>query len=194
MNLSGPLLETLTRRLAETPPEFLAEPVVGTAGTVAVPALVNDLLRMFGQRATLRALAVFAGSAAHVDRNRLALVMIAAWLLADEWFRSASPGQAELLRLLDGQVAALAATCPAHRFVGDPDRREELARVVLAFLDYRPQGETPAQASDRLAAISGTARRGLLAASRASEKRAREIREALAKKAADESADKWTRE
>lgn len=194
MKKPGPSLEDLTRRLLETPPDFLAEPVVGSSGSVAVPALVNDLLHMFGERASLRSLMVFAGSAAHVDRNRLALVMIAAWLLADEWFRSASIQQAQLLSLLGDEMAALAATGPAHRFVNDADRREELARMVLACLDYRPQCETPEQASDRLAAISGTARRGLLAASRASEQRARQIREALARKAAEESADKWTRD
>jgi hypothetical protein len=33
-----------------------------------------------------------------------------------------------------------------------------------------------------------------MAASRAAEERARKIREALAKKAAEEAADKWTRE
>jgi len=78
--------------------------------------------------------------------------------------------------------------------VQDPDRREELARVLLAHLGYRPAGETEAQASDRLSRISGTERQRLLAASRAAEERARAIREALAKKAAEESADKWTRE
>ena len=194
MNRSGPSLEVLTRRLLETPPDFLAEPALGNGGGVAVPALVNDLLHMFGERAPIASLKAFEGGAPQADRNRLALVMIATWLLADEWFRGASLRQGALLALLGEQMAALAATAPAHRFVGDADRREELARVVLACLDYRPQGETPEQASDRLAAISGAARRGLLAASRASEQRARAIREALAKKAAEESADKWTRE
>jgi hypothetical protein len=65
---------------------------------------------------------------------------------------------------------------------------------VLARLDCRPEGETIAQATDRLSGLSGTERRRLLEASRASEQRARAIREALAKKAAEESADKWTRE
>jgi len=194
MNNSGPVLETLTRRLAETPPDFLEEPVVAGQGTVVVAALVNDLARMHGKRLPEAALGVFAGTAAHVDRNRLALVMVAAWLLADEWFVAKALAPATLVALLTGPMAELAVGTGAHKFVTDADRREELARVILGSLDYRPQGETLEQATDRLSAISATARRKLLAASRASEQRAREIRAALAAKAAEESADKWTRE
>jgi hypothetical protein len=194
MNKTGPVLETLTRRLAETPPDFLAEPVVAGAGSVHVPALVNDLAAMHGGRLPQATLAAFVGTAAHVDRNRLALVMIAVWLLADDWFLGQGIAPAVLADLLTDPMAELAVGTPAHKFVNDPERREELARVILAFLDYRPQGESEAQATDRLAAVSATARRKLLAASRAAEQRARQIREALAKKAAEESADKWTRE
>jgi hypothetical protein len=194
MNQSGPVLETLTRRLSETPPDFLAEPLVAGKGSVVVAALVNDLARMHGARLPAASLAAFAGTAPHVDRNRLALVMIAVWLLADEWFLARALAPDVLAGLLLEPMSELAVGTPAHKFVNDPDRREELARVTLAFLDYRPQDETLAQATDRLAAISATARRKLLAASRASEQRAREIRAALEKKAADESADKWTRE
>lgn len=194
MNNPGPVLETLTRRLAETPPDFLEEPVVGAQGTVVVAALVNDLAQMHGQRLPEAALGVFAGTAPHVDRNRLALVMVAAWLLADEWFVGKALAPALLVALLTGPMAELAVGTSAHKFVMDADRREELVRVSLASLDYRPQGETLEQATDRLSAISATARRKLLAASRASEQRAREIRAALSAKAAEESADKWTRE
>lgn len=194
MNNSGPVLETLTRRLAETPADFLEEPVVAGQGTVVVAALVNDLAQMHGKRLPEAALGVFAGTAPHVDRNRLALVMVAAWLLADEWIVGKALAPATLVALLTGPMAELAVGTGAHKFVADADRREELARVILASLDYRPQGETLAQATDRLSAISATARRKLLAASRASEQRAREIRAALAAKAAEESADKWTRE
>lgn len=194
MNHSGPVLETLTRRLAETPPDFLAEPIIGKEGTVAVAALVNDLALLHGARLPEALLGAFIGTAPQVDRNRLALVMIAVWLLADDWFVGQGVEPARLASLLTDPMPELAAGTPAHKFVADPDRREELARVILAQLDYRPQGETEAQATDRLSAVSATARRRLLAASRAAEQRARQIREALARKAAEESADKWTRE
>lgn len=194
MHKLGPLLESLTHRLAETPVEFLAEPRIGAAGRVAVAALVNDVLLLHGARATEAELRQFHGNSIKADRNRLALVMITAWLVADEWFATSGLQQTVVCQMLAEVPAELAPATPAHNFVNDPDRREELARVVLARFGYRPAGETETQASDRLSGISGTERRRLLEASRAAERRAREIREALARKEAEESADKWSRE
>jgi hypothetical protein len=194
MEHSGPDLTVLLRRLGETPQDFLDEPRAGEAGRVAVPALVHDLLMRFGARVEAESLQAFSGAGGKADRNRLALVMIAVWLLADEWFVSARVEAGVVLRFLVETTAELAASAAAHRFVLDPDRREELVRVALARCNYRPSGESKAQAADRLASISGTERRRLLEASRAAEQRARAVREALARKAAQESADKWTRE
>ncbi|CAN5345541.1 hypothetical protein BH11PSE11_BH11PSE11_33040 [soil metagenome] len=194
MQRPGPLLESLTHRLAETPPDFLGEPHIGATGNVFVAALVNDLLRALGISVHPVALIRFDVGDSQASRNRLALVMIAVWLLADDWFVGAKLNHADAMRVLDEAVTELAAATPAHKFVNDPDRREELVRVTLARLNFRPLGETLAQATDRLSSISGVERRRLLEASRAAEKRAREIREALARKEAEESADKWTRE
>jgi hypothetical protein len=194
MNQAGPDLETLTRRLADTPPDFLDEPRVAGSGRVAVAALVNDLAGMHGGRATLEMLKGFEGQSARSDRNRLAVAMIGAWLLADPWFLAQRLDPVTVVQVLAEVVAEMAVATPAHRFTADVERREELARTMLARCGYRPAGEMPAQATDRLAAISATERRRLLEASRAAEQRAREIREALARKVAAESADKWTRD
>ena len=197
MNNPGPSLEMLTHRLADTPAEFLGEPRIAGVHNplaVAVAALVHDVLRLHGARAPAAALQGFHGAQVKADRNRLALAMIACWLLAGDWFVARRMPQEALLLVLGEAVRELAAAAPAHRYTQDPERREELARIVLARLDLRPGDESVAQATDRLTAISGSERRRLLEASRLAEQRAREIREALAKKAAEESADKWSRE
>lgn len=194
MKNPGPVLEALTHRLADTPAEFLAEPRIGETGTVSVPALVHDLMEMLGCRANPDALRSYQGGSLKADRNRLALVMITAWLLADEWFVSQSFDARALHGALGGGTRELAAVTPAHQFVQEPDRREELVRHVLAKLGFRPAGESEKQAIDRMSSVSGEQRKRLLQASRAAEQRAREIRAALAKKAAEESADKWSRE
>lgn len=194
MEKIGPSIEILTHRLAETPLEFLEEPRIDNVGTVHVAALVNDMLNLHGARALLSTLERFQGSTINADRNRLALVMIAVWLLSDDWFISARIEKRELIKVLDLAVTELATTTPAHKFINDPDRREELVRVVLERLNYRPLDETQIQATDRLSSISGIERKRLLEASRVAEERARSIRDALAKKAAEESADKWSRE
>jgi hypothetical protein len=99
-----------------------------------------------------------------------------------------------VLGLLTDTARQLARQASAKTYLTDPDRREEVARSVLAHFGYRPAGESAAQAQDRLTSLSLTERERVVQAAREAEQRARVIREALAKKAAEESADKWTRE
>lgn len=194
MQQEGPPLETLIRRLAETPADFLAEPRIAAAGRVVVTAVAADLLRISSAAATSAELAPLAPRQPERDRNRQAVVLLLCWLLHDDWFRAARPAKEALLDLLIAGSEELAAQTPSKKFVEDPERREELARFALARLGRRPLGESVAQAQDRLTSLSAAERERVLAASRAAEERARAIREALAKKAAQESADKWTRE
>ena len=190
----GPPLEMLVRRLAETPRDFLMEPRIGKSGRVVVAAVADDLCRVLGGTSTSAELERLAGTKPKQDRNRLSVSLLLCWLLADEWFRSSVPPRAALLELLASAAEELAAHTPSRKFLEDPERREELARFALARLGFRPLGETRAQAEDRLTSLSAAERARVMQASRAAEQRARKIREALVRKAAEESADKWTRE
>ena len=96
--------------------------------------------------------------------------------------------------MLEAEANDLAPRVAARKFVTDPDRREELARLALARLGFRPAGETLAQAQDRLTTLNSAERARVMKAAQAGEQRARQIREALVRKAAEESADKYTRE
>src|SRR5258708_7044667 len=95
MKREGPPLETLTRRLAECPPEFLALPRVGETGAIHVDAVVADLLReLGGEGLSPEAARQFQSRNRKADRARLSVVLLAGWLLYDEWFRG-QPGLAE---------------------------------------------------------------------------------------------------
>lgn len=194
MNREGPPLEALMHRLTAVPPDFLDEPRIGTRGTVRVDAVVADLIRHYGGVPEAGRLTVFTEQDPARGRNRLAIVLLLAWLTADEWFSSHGVPAEALLSLLTEAPPGLAEQTASAAFLTDPDRREEITRLTLARLDFRPAGESPAQAQDRLTSLSATERARVIAAARAGELRARAIREALAKKAADESADKYTRE
>ncbi len=195
MNEEGPLLESLTRRLAECPAEFLAEPRIGKFGAVHVEAVVSDLLRDLGGAALTPEQAVaFQSKDAKKARNRLSLVLIACWLLHDKWFRQEKQHAAQAHSFLSEGLTELAALLPAPQFASDADRREELVRLCLKQLGLRPGGESEAQALDRLATLNTAERQRVIRAAREAEERARAIREAMAKKAAEEAADKWTRE
>jgi hypothetical protein len=194
MSREGPALEKLLRRLTETPADFQAEPRIGKKGTVAVAAVVGDVCRRLAIPPGVRELASFAPGGDGRERNRLSVALLLAWIVADPWFVVTSPQRDALFELLDAGARELAEVTPAGKFVADPERREELVRYALARLGLRPLGETEAQAQDRLTTLSSAERARVLKAARAAEERARAIREALARKAAQESADKWTRE
>ncbi len=179
---------------SETPEDFLAEPCVGGSGKIHVAAVVADLAELLHCRMSDDELRPFWGTNDAADRNRLALVLLMCWLLADDCFRQAGVAKGSLIELVGANATMLALQTSAMKYVRDADRREELARLALARVGCRPAGESKAQAQDRLTSISSTERTRVMLASRVTEERARKIREALAKKAAEESADKWTRE
>jgi hypothetical protein len=195
MEAEGPLLEALTRRLTECPAEFVAEPRIGSSGQVQVAAVVADLVRDLGGPPLTRAQAdAFAPRTADQHRNWLALVLIAAWLLHDPWFREQRRFGEQAIDFLTAGAAQLAGFTQAPLFVSDADRREELARVVLRDLGLRPAGESVAQASDRLATLNTAERQRVMKAARQAEERAEAVRAAMAKKAADEAAAQYSRE
>lgn len=195
MDREGPPLEALTRRLAECPADFLAEPRVGAAGQVHVAAVVADLLReLGGPLITPAQRDSFSPTDAKRYRNWLQLVLIGAWLLHDDWFRGERRFGKAAGDFLTGGLAQLSSLTTANSYISDPDRREELARLALRDLGLRPAGESVAQAQDRLTTISTVERQRVLAAARAAEERAQAVREAMAKKAAEEAAAQSSRE
>jgi hypothetical protein len=193
MNQEGPPLEQLMRRLLETPSPFLAEPRIGNHGNVHVTALVADVLAAYGVSADAEALQRFDARDRAKERNPRMLTQILCWLLMDPSLRG-KIGASELLRMLFEEANALAEKMPAKSFIDSDERREELSRMALRGAGLRPAGESANVAEDRWLSVSSRERGKLAAASRAAEERARQIREALERKAAEESADKWSRE
>ena len=191
MTREGPPLAALVRRLAECPGEFLAEPRVGGKGAVRVAALVSDLLRDLGGSPRDGA---GAAPFERGERNRLRLVQVAAWLLHDDWFLARGGLAAAVGRFLEHGLEELTAVVSAESCVTDPDRREELARRALAALGLRPAGESEAQAKDRLSTLDSAELRRVIAASQEAERRAKAVREAMRKKAAEEAAASYGRE
>jgi hypothetical protein len=194
VNAEGPQLEALTRRLAECPAEFLAEPLLGGTGSVHVAAVVSDLLADLGGPPLGRKEAAVFEAKDRGERNRLRTVLVAAWLLHDDWFRSRRQFAAAAQRFLAEGLADLASLVPAPRLVADPDRREELARLCLRALGLRPAGETVAQAQDRLTTLSSAERQRVIREAQEAERRARAVREAMAQEAARLAAARYSPE
>ena len=197
MTGTGPSIEHLTRRLADTHPDLLAEPRIDGRGEVEAAAVVSDLFVSWGARplGSMPA-ALFRPAEQPVGRNWLRCVLIATGLLADPWFAVDPPIDRAWSFLTTGPVdlTQLAAVVPSASLVADEDRREELARLLLKALDLRPDGETEAQAGDRLATLDSVERVRVITATREAEERAAAVRKAMHEKAAAEAAAKASRE
>ncbi len=193
MDHEGPELANLLRRIQETPEDFLARPRLGDGPGVVVATVVAEVMQALGGKATRKGLRPLQDETPETENLR-SVSLLLAWLVSDDWFLEQGISPPLVLDLLVQGAGALAQTTASRRFFGDPERREWLARYALAKLGYRPRGETREQAEDRLTSLSATEQRRALKKERIAEKRAREVREALAREAAAAAADKWTRE
>jgi len=110
----------LTRRLADTPRDFLVEP-----DQVSVAAVVSDVLRMAGGSGLSAALP-------GLERNAARLVLITCWLAADEELVAAGDA-ARLRELLTTGLDRLAGLVDAEKFVSDPDRRPPARRSTAQY-------------------------------------------------------------
>jgi hypothetical protein len=194
MTNEGPVLEKLTRHLTLCPADFLAEPKMGTRGVIHTGAVVSDLLMDLGGEPLPVEEAVSFEGEERAKRNLLRLTLVASWLLHEEWFLRAGRFSRPAAEWLMGGLPPLAALVSADLFVTDPERREELARLCLRALGLIPAGETQAQAQDRLNTMSSVERDSVFKATRAADFHAKQVREAMARKAAEEAAAKVTRE
>ncbi|ARG64821.1 hypothetical protein B1T45_08525 [Mycobacterium kansasii] len=192
--MSTPSVATLVHRLADCPDDFLAPPLIGDRGVVAVAAVVGDTLAALGAALPDDWVAgLTPGQTDAATENWLRAALVSCWLATDESARSLLSGTA-FLRFLGEELWAMAALVRAELLVRDPDRREELARLVFRRAGVVPAGETVEQAADRLSTLDSATRARVEAEARAAEARAKEVRAALARKRAEEAAARASRE
>jgi hypothetical protein len=184
---TGPQLDRLLHRLANCPPDFLLGP-----NEINVTALACDHFRALGlpipgpeQRRFL----------AELPSETQRLVSIVLWLLRDDWFL-ARPQLVEATWkfLQSDSLTQLAKLVRAEAIINDPDRREELVRLCLKGLGLCPEGESVEYAADRLTTLDSVERERVIRKTRKAEARAREIREAMARKRAEEAASRYSPE
>jgi hypothetical protein len=193
--MTVPTLAEMLRFIAEPPPVFRAEPEGFPGGTVRVRAVVADLFELLGQTARPEALDAMAPhDFTRPERNRMRLILAAAHLLSHPAFRDLAPLRQSLERLLIQDLSHMAAAVDVEQLDADEERREELLRRTLRAIGASLPGESQAEGEDRFRQVDSVERARVLKAAAEREKRAREVREAMARKAAEEAAAKVTRE
>jgi hypothetical protein len=193
---SGPPIELLTRRLAETPSEFLSPVLTTDKGAVNLAAVVSDLLVDLGGEALTPADSKRFESREKGRDDVLRLVLVATWLFHERWFVERARFAPGARAFLEEGLSQLAKIVKPAKFVSDPDRREELARLCLSALGLVPAGESETIARDRLTTLSSVERQRVLAETRKAqeEQRRRKIEEEMARQKAAEAAPAWGRE
>jgi hypothetical protein len=192
MQTEGPQLDRLLHRLTDCPADFLQPPRTGMSDGIDVAAIVCDHMRRMvaspapeSEASRLRQLRGF-------KAERLRLVAMVCWLLHDSWFVAHPELAPAMWRLLCGaDLGRIAKLVRPERWISDPDRREELVRFCLQSLGLRPAGETEIQALDRLTTLDSAERKRILQATAAAERRARQIREAMARASAQDAANRY---
>jgi hypothetical protein len=191
---AAPSVAALVHRAGNCPGDFLAPPVVGGQGVVAVAAVVGDTVASLGGELSNEWVAALSpAQAATTTDNWLRSCLVACWLAADEAVAPVLSSR-QFLQFLSNDLHRLAGLVRAELLVQDPDRREELARLLIRAAGAVPAGETPEQAADRLSTLDSATRARVEAEARAAEERARDVRAALERKRAEEAAARASRE
>lgn len=192
----GPSIEGMIDRLASIPGDFMKEfsEKVSSKTDLNLPALVNDLLLDTGDR-PLSAEEVKALESS-ADNNYRRLVSIFCHIYHDRYFIMNNPEAGLIRKLMFSQhLSTLGkSVSKAELFISDPDRREELCRLALRAVNLFPQGENENRAKERLGTLDSVERKKILDKTRQAQERAREIREAMLRKEAEEAASKMSRE
>jgi hypothetical protein len=156
-----------------------------------VRAVVNDLFdTLYGAPADLPFLAKLDKAAA----GHLQLVLAATWVLWHPAFREPPPPKAAIERLLSEGLGHVAAVVTADKISRDEERGEELIRRAARNAGRLFAGETETEAEDRFKQVDSIERHKVLEEAEKREKRARAVRDAIAKKAAEDAAAKVSRE
>lgn len=172
------------------PAPFRGVPCGFPGGRVRVRAVVGDLWEtLFGEAAPAELLAAMEPrDGGRGERSRLGWVLAAAHLLWHPAFRGHRPEAPAIRRLLVPELARLSASLEPGRISTDPERAEELVRRVLRALGLPPEGESRGEAGARFDQVDSVSRRRLELEAARRERKARRIREHMARRQAEEAA------
>lgn len=197
MRAEGPPLELLLRRLSDCPPEFL-ETCSTKDGGSQLAAIIADHYRRFGpeylnqERLEWLDKLYLKPSDRPTAVRYWGVLSVATWLIHDSTFLSRPDLIESGWKWLSGEsLRLLSEIIRPENLLTDPDRREELVRVCLEAHSLFPFGESLAQSRDRLNTLDSVERKRILQATAEAERRAREVREAMARKQALESASRY---
>jgi len=204
MKKKGPSIIYLMHRITEIKNVFLREPEtkinpktkIKNKGIINTKAVISDLIFNTGGRfITEEEAGNFVLNHSRVNRNYLGIILIVCYLLNDNWFIKRTLLPEKIISILiSNDLKELSRIVSFELFFEDQERREELIRISLKHLNLIPEGETGVKAKDRLNTLDSVERMRIIRKTKNAQKRAQELRAAMARKAAEEAASKMSRE
>lgn len=193
----GPSISYIDLRLSEIPPIFIDKPEI-IDGFTTTSIILSDLLYEIEGRPLSRIETDKFFNPIKSDINHLKIIQIICYILNDNWFRNYFKSNKNKINSIKSflftYLTEYSKINKAERFVYDGEGREELSRLLFKSLSLIPEGETENEAKDRLVSIDSIERKKVIELSKQSQKRIKELREALERKEAEEAASKMSRE
>jgi hypothetical protein len=202
MKNPGPPLQELIDHLILIPGEFTGkvDKSEDTAAKISIPAIVNDLLLDLGgvPLSDEETPAKFLSKKENKPEtyNYLKLISILCYIYEYRFFIDNKSGSEKIKAFLLSQrlIDLSGAVKSSDEFITDPERREEICRAALDAAGYYPEGENEQNARDRLSTLDSVERKIILTRTAEAQKKARELKEAMMRKEAEEAASKMSRE
>ena len=183
------------RRLAEMPSPFREDPRPWNPRGVPLAAVLGDLHETLVRSPPTADFlkAVLPQAATPAERNRIAWVLAACWLLMHPDLRTAQPEALRLKAFLGQELRDLAAVADWESSA-DGERREELLRRTLRACNLSLPGESAAEAEDRLAQLDSVGRDRLVREAAERDRLRRELQAEMTRRAAEEAASRYSPE
>ncbi len=190
----GPSLQSMMDRLAAIPSEFI-DFEAKKKERIKIPALVNDLLTGLGAGyLPPDEIKLFQGDPG--QNPHLRVVAILCHIFHDSELCALKISHDRIRKFLRSERLSQLSACigDTNLLVYEDERREEICRLALDAVGMFPAGESENSAGERLAGLDSVERNRILEKTRLAQLRAREIREAMLRKEAEEAASKMSRE
>jgi len=197
----GPSLHEIMHHVSSIPSVFFISPMDSIYGgsnrmEINIPAIISDLIfDMGGDIPSPQSLSFFLKHPKNTNLNFLRITAICCYIFTYDWFILNGISTSKVLLFLrDNKLIDLAEIVDYNEFIQDMERREEIVRFCLDGIDLFPKGENKIIAKDRLTTLDSIERKRIIEKSRKAQERSRQLREAMARKRAQEAASKMTRE
>ena len=202
MKNPGPPLQELIDHLILIPGEFTgrSEKTADVNVKINISAIINDLLLDLGgvPLSDEEIPANFNSKKENKPEtyNYLKLISILCYIYEYRFFIENKSGSEKIKSFLLSQrlVDLSSAVKSSDEFITDPERREEICRAALDAAGFYPEGENEQNARDRLSTLDSVERKIILTRTAEAQKKAKELREAMMRKEAEEAASKMSRE